>query len=76
MDELFEILHKIRPECDFKSSNDFINDRLLDSFDVANLIAALDETYDISIDGEDIIPENIHNIEKITALLQKYRDMM
>ena len=72
MDELFEILHKIRPECDFKSSNDFVNDGLLDSFDVTNLIAALDEKYDISIDGGDIIPENIQNIKKIKALLQKY----
>ena len=52
--------------------DDFIADGLLDSFDVVTLVATLDRTYGISIDGVEIVPEHFRNIESITALLGRY----
>jgi len=69
MNELLAILQGIRPEFDFSTSDDFIADGLLDSFDVVTLVATLDRTYGISIDGVEIVPEHFRNIESITALL-------
>jgi len=54
-----------------KSSGDFIEDGLLDSFDVVTLVGTLDKTYHISISGVDIVPENFKNLQTITALLRK-----
>jgi len=71
MNELMEVLKAIRPEGDFANSKDFITDGLLDSFDVVTLVSALDKKYGISIQGEDILPENFQNVEAIDALLQK-----
>lgn len=72
MSELFAVLKTIRPESDFATSRDFIAEGMLDSFDVVTLVASLDKTYGISIDGVDIVPEHFQNLDTIAALLRKY----
>jgi acyl carrier protein len=71
MTQLAEILKGIRPEFDFTASSNFIEDGMLDSFDLVTLVATLDKTYGISIQGTDIVPENFQNLETIAALLRK-----
>lgn len=71
MNKIREILKKIRPEFDFETSEDFIEDGYLDSFDLVTLVSELDETYGISIDGLDIIPENFVTVEAIMAMVKK-----
>lgn len=71
MDKIISILSEIRPEFDFTQSQDFINDGLLDSFDIVALVTELDEKFSISIDGVDIVPENFKNVETIKSLLIK-----
>jgi acyl carrier protein len=66
-----EILKEIRPEFDFTASSDFIEDGMLDSFDMVTLVSTLDKTYGISIQGVDIVPENFKNLQTIEALLRK-----
>ena len=68
---VIEILKEIRPEFDFSTSEDFIADGMLDSFDVVTLVATLDKNYRISIAGTDIVPENFRNLKTITELLVK-----
>lgn len=58
------------------SITDNINDNILDagiidSFEIVNIIAALEETFNIEINGEDIIPENFNSIKAIAKLLEK-----
>lgn len=72
MEKLIDVLKEIRPEFDFESSNNFIDDGMLDSFDIINLVSTLDEMHSISIDGSDIIPENFNNFEAIKKLLERY----
>ena len=71
MKTVSEILKEIRPEFDFTTSNDFINDGMLDSFDMMTLVSALDKNYGISIQGTDIVPENFMNLQTIEALLRQ-----
>ena len=71
MKSLSEILNEIRPEFDFAASRDFIADGMLDSFDMMTLVATLDKTYGISIQGTDIVPENFKNLQTIGALLRQ-----
>ncbi|MEN6431742.1 MAG: acyl carrier protein [Smithella sp.] len=72
MEEILQILSEIRPEFDFMKSSNFIEDGLLDSFDIVTLVSSLDRKYSISIDGVDILPENFFNLESIESLLFKY----
>ena len=72
MKTVLEVLKGIRPEFDFTTSEDFIADGMLDSFDVVTLINELDQSYSISIAGTDILPENVRNIAAIKQLLHEY----
>ncbi len=71
MKRLPRILNEIRPEFDFTTSRDYLGDGMLDSFDMMTLVAALDKTYAISIQGTDIVPENFRNLDAIAALLHR-----
>jgi acyl carrier protein len=70
-DIIIEILTEIRSEFDFNQDLDFIEQGMLDSFDVINLVTSLDEHFKISIDGTDIFPENFCSINSIANLLIK-----
>lgn len=67
-----EVLENIRPEFDFTDSENFLEDGLLDSFDLITLVSSLDQTFGISIEGTEMIPENFQNISTIEKLVQKY----
>ena len=67
-EKIIAILSDLRPE--FESLN-FIEEGMLDSFDVVCLVDALDTEFNIVIDGIDILPENFSTIESIEALLKK-----
>ena len=69
--EIMGLLKEIKPEEDFEGNNSFVEDELLDSFDVISLVSMLEEKYSIEIDGLDIIPENFENIEAIINLIKK-----
>lgn len=68
--ELLKILLQIRPENDFLSSDDFIEDRFLDSLDVIRLVSELDSKFNISIDGLDIVPDNFKSLDCIENLIK------
>ena len=71
-DKIIKILTELRPEFDFTQEGvNFIEEGMLDSFDMVNLVSELDATYGISIDGVDILPENFSTVEAIVALLVK-----
>lgn len=70
MEKIMEILKELRPEFDFSDSEDFIEDGYLDSFDLVTLVAELDETFGISIDGLDVVPENFMTVETIANVVR------
>lgn len=69
--QIIKILTELRPEFDFTKKINFIEEGMLDSFDIVNLVSELDSTFGISIDGVDIIPENFSSVEAIKNLLLK-----
>jgi acyl carrier protein len=71
VDRIKSILKDIQPEFDFSVHVNFIEEGMLDSFDMINLVTSLDEEFGISIDGMDILPENFSSVEAITKLVQK-----
>lgn len=70
-EKIIAILQEIRPEFDFSKPANFIDEGMLDSFDLVTLVTSLDEAFGISIDGIDIVPENFTSVETIANLLKK-----
>jgi len=69
---ILEMLEELRPEFNFNVPMDFIEEGMLDSFDIVNLVSSLDDVYSISISGTDIIPENFNSVEHIMMLVTKH----
>lgn len=70
-EKVISILSELRPEFDFTQDVNFIAEGMLDSFDVVSLVSSLDETFGISINGMDILPDNFSSVDNIIALLKK-----
>ena len=71
--KILSILSEIRPEFDFTGSSDFVEDGMLDSFDIAALVAELDKVYAISIDGVDIVQLDTEWVSRFNAILDVIR---
>lgn len=70
-EQILMILLELHPEFDFKQNVNFIENGMLDSFDIVALVNDLDSKFGISIDGMDILPENFASVEAIEQLLIK-----
>lgn len=68
-DRIFDMLKEIRPEFDFTSSSDFVEDGYLDSFDVVTLVSMIEDEFDTLISGLDVLPENFSSVEAICDLI-------
>lgn len=69
---VLEVLQDLKDDVDFESSEDFVEDGLLDSFDIVNLVSALEDAFNIEIMGSDILPENFVSVSSIESLLAEY----
>lgn len=69
---ILEILEDILPENDYTSSDNFIDDGLLDSFDITMVIKKLETEYNIKIKISEISANDFININTIVELVNKY----
>jgi len=70
MEKVLDILQAIRPEFNFSRGSGYIDDGMLDSFDVITLVSELDAAFGISIDGMEILPQNFNTLDSIVALVR------
>lgn len=71
MEKVMEILKKLRPDVDFGVEKELVTGGILSSFDILNLVEELSDAYDIDIEAEEIIPENLNSAEGIYELTQR-----
>ena len=73
-EELMEILEETRPEIDFETETKLIDDQLLDSFDIISIVSEINDTFDISINVNDLLPENFNSADAILALIIRLQE--
>ncbi|MBQ3515918.1 MAG: acyl carrier protein [Lachnospiraceae bacterium] len=71
---ILEILSNVRDDVDFANSSNFIDDGLLDSFDIVTLVEEIEEQFDIEMKGSDIVPDNFVSVETIEKLVERYQN--
>ena len=74
MERIIELLQEIKEDIDYENEASLIDDELLDSFDILQLISALDEEFDISIPAAMIVPQNFNNVEALWNMVQELMD--
>lgn len=70
-ERVYKILEEIRPEFDFRSSENFVEDGYLDSFDVITVVSEIETQFDVMIDGLEVLPENFETVDAICNLIRK-----
>lgn len=74
MNEIIEILEDLKPGVDFKSQQHLIDDHIIESMMMLQLVSALNDEFDIEITPKDLVPENFQTVDAIYALVQKLSD--
>lgn len=57
-------------EKDFADDQSFLESGLIDSTGILEVIAFLEEEYEITIEDEEMIPDNLDSIDNIVAFLR------
>ena len=74
MERLLEILSEIKEDVDFASCTTLVDDGIFDSFDILQIIAALNDEYDISIPASEIMPQNFNSAEALYQMVQRLQE--
>ena len=73
-DTIIDILSEIAEDVDFDACTTLIDDGLLSSLDVIQLIGALNDEFDVSIPATEIIPDNFNSVDAICAMVKQLED--
>ena len=74
METLLNILTDLHPDVDFETEEHLIDESILDSFDIVTLIAEIDDSFDVAIPAEELIPENFNSAKNIFALIERLKN--
>lgn len=69
--KVLEILKEMRPEFNFETSENFVDDGYLDSFDIVSVVAEIEDKFGVLINGLEVLPENFESVTAICNLIRK-----
>ena len=73
-EEIMEILEDLRPDVEFENEKALIDDGILDSFDIVSLVGELNDAFDVSINVEDLLPENFNCVDAMVELVEHLQE--
>ena len=73
MEKLLAALAEVRDDVDFAGQYGLVDEGVIDSLDLTQSIAALDDAFDIHIPAGDIEPENFNSAEAMLAMVHRYQ---
>lgn len=74
MDELYDLLEDVNPDIDYRSVTNLIDGKYLDSLDVLQIVAAINDEFDVKVPASQIIPSNFNSAEGIWNMIQQLQD--
>mgnify|MGYP002515721603 FL=1 len=74
MEQVIKILEEIKPGVDYLNETDLIENKILDSLKIVQLVGELNDEFDIEITPIDIVPENFKSAETIYAMVKRLEE--
>lgn len=71
MNELIEQLKQIRGDVDFEHCTTLIDDNILKSFDIIQIVTMIGDEYDVKIPVTELKPENFNSVVAMLNLIEK-----
>ncbi len=69
-EKILSILSDMRPDIEFETEEGLISDGLLESFDLIQLIATLENEFGVEIGNKNITKENFDSLDRIVSLIE------
>ena len=73
MEELYNLLESCCPTIDFRTEDKLVTNKVIDSMDLVSLISDIEDEFGISIEMDEIEPENFDSAEAMWELIQKLK---
>lgn len=70
-EKIWHICKKTDASVDFTEDN-LVDEKILDSITLVEIVSEIMEVFDIDIPYEEIIPENFNSIDAMVRLVEKY----
>lgn len=70
-EQVVEILKDVKPTKNLEDVNDIIEGGYIDSFELMSLVVRLNETFEIEISIDELVPENFNSVNTISAMVDK-----
>ena len=74
MDELIRIMSEVKPDVDFETATTLIDDDLIDSLDIIAIVSEVNDTFDVEINVDDLLPENFNSAAALWDLVCSLKD--
>lgn len=74
MEELISLLKEVRDDVDFAECKTLIDDGVLDSFDIIQIVNAIGEEFDVEIPATEIIPENFNSVDALLKMIERLKE--
>lgn len=71
-EQIIKMLTELNEDFEGYQGKDLLGDHILDSFAVMELIASIEEAYEIEIDADDVVAKNFETVDTILNLIKKY----
>ena len=74
MEELIKLLSETIEGVDFENEDRLMTDKVISSIDLTEIIAEIEDHYDIEIDMEYLIPENFESAQAMLNMIEELQD--
>ena len=71
MEQLLRILNETCPGIDFEKETALIDDGILESLDIVTIVSEIMGTFHISINVDDLLPDNFNSVDQMLELIQR-----
>ncbi len=73
-EEIIEILQSLHEDVDFENTENLVDDKVLDSFDLVTLVTELGEAFDVEITARDFVAENFNSVDRLAKMIERLMD--
>ncbi len=73
-EKLLEILSEVRPDIDFENETELVSGNILESFDIVQIVAELDDEFDVEVSPKDLTAENFNSLDALEELIERLQE--
>ena len=73
-EKILDLLSEVFPEIDFTSSEELVDDGILDSLTISGIIMALSTEFGITVPYEEIVEENFNSVKRMAEMTERLQN--